>query len=105
MDIRRITTEGKLPDERLIYDMPETESLQLGYVSVRAGEKTSLGCHPDEEEIYLILRGRASLLLGEECADVGPGDTVYVPRNTLHQMTCISEEPLEYLYIANYPDL
>ena len=104
MDIRKIKLPGEMPDERMIFDLPETETVSLGYVSVATGEKTHLGLHEDEEEIYIILGGRALLRLGDEEAEVARGDSVYVPRNTLHQMTCTSPEKLEYLYIANYPD-
>lgn len=105
MDIRKIKLPGEMPDERMIFDLPETETVSLGYVSVQPGEKTHLGCHEDEEEIYIILGGRALLRLGDEEAELSRGDSVYVPRNTVHQMTAVSDVPLEYLYIANYPDI
>ncbi|MBQ3791570.1 MAG: cupin domain-containing protein [Clostridia bacterium] len=105
MDIRKIRDGDETPDEKLLYDLDETETLQLGYVSVDPGESTTLRAHPDEEEIYLILEGEARLLLGNEERIIRKGETVYVPRNTDHFMTCISPNKLEYLYIANYPDL
>ena len=43
-------------------------------------------------------------MVGEEKQEVGPGSVAYVPRNHKHSMTCISEEKLEYLYFANWPD-
>ena len=105
MKIQKIKLPGELPEEKLLFDLPETETLQLGYVSLRPGESNTERSHPDEEEIYLVLGGTADLRLGDEVASVTAGDTVYVPRNTVHQLTCTSAEPLEYLYVANYPDL
>ena len=72
-------------------------------MTVEPGGSTQVGFHDDEEEIYVILKGRALLTIGDEQQEVGPGDVAYVPRNNRHQMTCISEENLEYLYFANWP--
>jgi mannose-6-phosphate isomerase-like protein (cupin superfamily) len=92
------------PGEKLLIDRNETETIALGYVSIFKGESTQLGFHDDEEEIYVILKGRAVLALGDETKEVGAGETVYVPRNTEHRMRCISDEKLEYLYFANWPE-
>lgn len=90
--------------EKILFDRPLTETICLGRVTVPPGGATSVGFHEDEEEIYVILAGRARLELGDETAEVGPGDVAYVPRNTRHRMHGISAEPLEYLYFANWPD-
>ncbi len=105
MLIRKIWEEGQgaLPRERLLVDEHEAETVALGYVSIQPGESTQEGFHEDEEEIYVVLEGRARLRLGEETAQVEKGHVVYVPRRTVHQMTCISAEPLQYLYFANWP--
>ncbi len=105
MDIRKIRPEdADNINEKLIFDMPETETLSLGYVRLKKGEQNNLASHPDEEEIYIILSGEAHILIGNEYDNVKAGDTVYIPRDTDHQMTCVSDEDLEYLYLANYPD-
>lgn len=96
--------ETERPAEKLLVDRSETETIALGYVSVDQGNCTVPGFHNDEEEIYVILKGRALLMIGDEKQEAGPGDVAYVPRNTRHKMQCISEEKLEYLYFANWPD-
>ena len=89
--------------EKLLFDLPETETIALGRVTVEPGVSTKVGFHDNEEEIYVILKGRAKLTIGDESSEVGPGDVAYVPRNHRHQMTCVSTEDLEYLYFANWP--
>lgn len=89
--------------EKVLFNLDKTETIALGRVTVEPGGSTQVGFHTDEEEVYVILKGRALLTIGSEQAEVGPGDTAYVPRNNRHQMTCISEECLEYLYFANWP--
>jgi mannose-6-phosphate isomerase-like protein (cupin superfamily) len=93
-----------VPREKMLIARDETERIELGYVSRLNGESTPLGFHDDEEEIYVILKGRAILKLGDEEKEVSAGDTVYVPRCTEHRMRCISDEKLEYLYFANWPE-
>lgn len=89
---------------RMIVPREITETLAAGLVTRQKGGKTRLDSHPDEEEIYLVLKGKGRVRVGDEIREVGPGTAVYVPRNSLHQMECISEEPLEYIYIANWPE-
>ena len=95
--------DGSKPREKLLVDRHEAETIALGYVSISKGESTQTGFHDDEEEIYVILKGEAKLILGDEESNIKEGDVVYVPRNTTHKMTCISDEKLEYLYFANWP--
>lgn len=106
MIIRKIWEDAELerPREKLLIKRDETETIALGYVSLHEGESTKLASHSDEEEIFVVLKGKAMLMVGDEQKVVGPGDVAYVPRNTKHMMTCISGEKLEYLYFANWPD-
>lgn len=94
--------EDKL-QEKLLFDLNETETIALGRVTVQPGASTQVGFHCDEEEIYVILSGKALLMIGNERQEVGPGDVAYVPRNNQHQMVCVSQESLQYLYFANWP--
>ena len=105
MIVRKIWEDNEKvrPLEKLLVNADETETIALGYVSVENGNSTKPGFHDDEEEIYVILRGKAKLTIGDEICEVGPGSVAYVPRNHKHIMTCMSEEKLEYLYFANWP--
>lgn len=105
MILRKIWEEKDASDikEKLLINPEEAETIALGYVSVNPGESTKTGFHGDEEEIYVILKGRAILTIGDEECEVAGGDAAYVPRNHVHRMKCISEEKLEYLYFANWP--
>jgi mannose-6-phosphate isomerase-like protein (cupin superfamily) len=88
---------------KVLVDRLETETIALGYVSVSPGESTNIAVHDDEEEIYVVLKGKALVMIGNEKQEIGPGMVAYVPRNKKHNLTCISDENLEYLYFANWP--
>ena len=96
-------SEEERPKEIILINEDQTESVALGYVSVDSGQSTHTGFHNDEEEIYVILKGGAVLMIGDEKKEVGPGSVAYIPRNHKHKMTSVTEEKLEYLYFANKP--
>ena len=105
MLIRKIweDNEKERPREKLLVTQDEAETIALGYVSISDGESTQVGFHDDEEEIYVFLKGKAILKIGDEETVVEKGSVAYVPRNMHHSMKCISSEKLEYLYFANWP--
>ena len=105
MIIRKIWEEKESEKQKgkTLINKNETETIALGYVSVCKGNSTDIGLHDDEEEIYVILKGRGILTVGDEEQEIGPGSVAYVPRNSIHKMLCISNEILEYLYFANWP--
>ena len=90
--------------EKMLVDEAEAETIAVGCVVVGPGECTTARVHADEEEVYVVLSGRAEVTVGDECEEAAPGDVIYVPRNKNHFLKCISDKNLEYLYFANWPD-
>lgn len=45
-----------------------------------------------EDELYVVLRGRAKIRVAEEDAEVGPGVAVFVPANVVHRFHSIAED-------------
>ena len=45
-----------------------------------------------EDELYIVLRGRARIRVGEEDAAVGPGDAVFVAAGVVHRFHSIEED-------------
>jgi len=58
---------------------------------------TTLHYHPQTEEIYYILEGSGRIQVGEETADVGPGDAIAIPPGTGHQITNTGRTMLRFL--------
>ncbi|MBU1740807.1 MAG: cupin domain-containing protein [Proteobacteria bacterium] len=44
------------------------------------------------EEIYFLLAGRATMKVDDETAEIGPGDAVWIPQGSWHELTNIGEE-------------
>lgn len=78
----------------------------------------SVGCpfhwHLNEDEVFIVLRGRGVLRYGDTIREIGPGDCISCPAGTriAHQIGNPFDEALEYLAIGHrdpneicgYPD-
>lgn len=90
---------------KVLVSLDETETVAIGRISLTNGEATEPACHEDEEEIFVILKGKGKITVGDEKQEIEAGSIIYIPRNYLHYIHCTSEEKLEYLYFANWPDI
>ncbi len=53
--------------------------------------------HP-QEEVYVLLHGKAEMCVGNERRVVSAGQAVYIPEGAFHQLTNIGSEPAVMLY-------
>ncbi|MDF2660778.1 MAG: Cupin domain [Paenibacillus sp.] len=103
--VKRISEmEGYEKEGVTFLEEADAETLSANYVRVQRGQSTSAGYHDDEEEVYVVTGGKGTIMLADRMREVQAGDMVYIPRNTFHQVTCNSAEPLEYICVANWPD-
>jgi len=96
--------EGYAEGNATYLAVDEAETISSNYIRIKKGEVTELGNHPDEEELYIVLGGRAKLRLGDKYYEVGKGNVIYIPRGVNHQSTGISDEDYEFICVANWPD-
>jgi mannose-6-phosphate isomerase-like protein (cupin superfamily) len=64
--------------------------LSVGTYSIPAGGTDYQTPHT-EDEIYVVIAGRATLEAGQERAAVGPGSVMYVPAGEVHRFTDVTE--------------
>lgn len=53
-------------------------------LAIVAKSGNALHTQPAHDELVVILEGEADFRVGDEARRVGPGDLVFIPRNTLH---------------------
>jgi mannose-6-phosphate isomerase-like protein (cupin superfamily) len=53
-------------------------------IATGAERGSSVHTQPAHDEIIVVLEGEADFQVGDEIQHVGPGDIVFIPRNTLH---------------------
>jgi mannose-6-phosphate isomerase-like protein (cupin superfamily) len=81
---------------RLLLDRTETNRLEFVIVDWPPGARGAMVAHKEKEQTFYILDGKGVVLVGDEKADVGAGDLVFVPRNTPHT-TITGPDKLKYL--------
>ena len=79
-------------------------ALNCGIYSLAAGS-TDMQAPHDEDEVYLVLTGKARMHLGNEDRAIGPGSLLYVGASTEHSFFEIEEDmTLLVMFAASPPD-
>lgn len=68
-----------------------SETMSVGLYLLPAGGVDGQQPH-HEDEVYVVLAGRARFTAADETRDVGPGDTLYVDAGVPHRFHDITEE-------------
>lgn len=66
-------------------------TMSAGLYALKAGEADPQQPH-QQDEIYLVVSGRAAITVGEETTTVARGSVVYVPARTPHRFHHITED-------------
>ncbi|HCL27210.1 MAG TPA: hypothetical protein DIC52_02090 [Candidatus Latescibacteria bacterium] len=90
-DAHRDDRPAALNTERLII---HTNEYEVGGIS---GDGHA---HSDQEQAFYILSGDMEVTVGEETYQLGPGDSVLLPRGVFHKHRNSGDKPLEFLFIS-----
>lgn len=73
--------------------------LVVCHVVVYPGKGHNFHKHPEQEEVIYILEGKLEQWLKKEKKILGPGDSVFIPRNTVHASFNTSQVPVKVMAI------
>jgi len=59
--------------------------------------------HPDLEQAFFVLQGKAEVEIEGETAIVGPEDFIFLPPGTVHRVTPLQGPPLRLLIMYSPP--
>lgn len=76
-------------------DLPDS-NLAITWVEVAPGSRQKQH-HHEPEQVYVIVKGKGQMKVGEEEAEVVPGDLVYIPPDVPHCIVNTSTEALAYI--------
>lgn len=79
---------------------PVAVGYSLAHASVGPGERT-LPHRLRTTEVYFILEGRGLMRVGDERAEVGPGDAVVIPPGEAQSIENIGTDVLSFLCIVD----
>jgi quercetin dioxygenase-like cupin family protein len=65
-------------------DVARGERLFVGLNCFEPGQSQAIHAHAGADKFYLILSGNASMLVGDEARDAGPGTLVWAPAGVPH---------------------
>jgi mannose-6-phosphate isomerase-like protein (cupin superfamily) len=82
----------------------ETECAEVILEEWPANSEAPLNRHPDMEQLYYIVTGKAQVVVGDEKGEVTAGDLVFIPRDAPHAISNTGEEKLVYLCFDIFPD-
>lgn len=77
-------------------------TMSAGLYALAAGERDPQAPHA-QDELYLVVSGRASLTIGQETTSVARGSVAFVPAGTPHRFHHISED-LRVLVVFSPPE-
>ena len=80
------------PGERAVFDPSKATkadlvrggTMFLGLNCFEAGQSQTIHAHAGADKFYLILSGNASMVVGGETRDAGPGTVVWAPADIPH---------------------
>ncbi len=76
--------------KKLYLEFLRKPAISAGLYALKAGSTDTQNPHT-EDEIYVVLEGRAKILIGTQDFEVKPGDTIFVPAHLEHRFHSITE--------------
>jgi len=80
-----------------------TENLAITWVEGAPGSMQAVHGHPDNEQIYVIVRGRGVMQVADEMQEVSEGTLVFIPPGAAHAIKNTSDEPLVFVSATSPP--
>jgi quercetin dioxygenase-like cupin family protein len=79
----------------------DTERLTIHTNEYEVGGVSGDGhAHSDHEQAFYVLEGDMEVTVGEEVRQIGPGDSVFLPRGVFHKHRNVGDKPLKFLFIS-----
>jgi mannose-6-phosphate isomerase-like protein (cupin superfamily) len=80
-----------------------SQNLAITWVEGGPGSMQAVHGHPDNEQIYVIVRGRGVVQVADEMQEVGEGTLVYIPPGAAHAIKNTSDGPLVFVSATSPP--
>ena len=77
------------------------EQLVVTSVDILPGQGHNFHLHPDQEEVIYVIEGTCEQWLEEEKRLLGPGDAIFIPKNTVHASFNATDGNLKALAILS----
>jgi len=82
--------------EQYTHNLPCTVKI----ITVAPGGTLSRQYHHHRDELWVVLDPGAKVELGDEVLSPIPGEKLYIPRETVHRLSCVGEQPVRILEVS-----
>ncbi|MFE0377451.1 cupin domain-containing protein [Streptomyces inhibens] len=89
-EFENVRKEGEASGQRYV-EFLRVPRMSAGVYVLATGAADPQQPHA-EDELYIVIAGRATVWAGDESRPVGPGSIVYVPAEMPHRFTDITED-------------
>lgn len=76
------------------------QGFHVKQVEVLPGSRLSLQSHKQRAEHWIVLEGLATVTRGDEVSEVGSGESIFIPKGTVHRLENATTEPLRIVEVA-----
>jgi mannose-6-phosphate isomerase-like protein (cupin superfamily) len=90
-DLHNHLNQLKELESTTYYEFLKVSSMSVGLYKLNKGEKDKQKPHT-EDEIYLIIEGKASFQNGDTIAEINKGDILFVEANKEHKFYDVTED-------------
>jgi len=78
----------------------QSQRLNMGYTTIYPTGSTTGHTHDDMEEVYFVISGKGTMIVGEDEFDIKEGDGLYVPPGVFHTTFQKGNMPLVVLWVT-----
>src|SRR5437773_5186359 len=75
----------------------DTKNLAITWVDCPPGSEQQLHQHETQEQVYVIIRGRGAMIIGDEEQEIDEGTLVVIPPRAQHAIRNTSAESMSYV--------
>ena len=74
-----------------------SDTLTVGKCFIDPGQQNPVHHHPNCDEVLSVIRGRIRHRVGDDYVEMTAGDTISIPKGSVHNATNIGDEQCELL--------
>lgn len=78
--------------------------MSAGRVRAKGPTTKALDRHDGWDQIYVILKGTGTIILGRRKIPVRAGTIIRIPQKTLHGVVLAKDQKIEYIYVNAFAD-
>ena len=95
MKIKLDKTDSTVVKSNETYDVIDNTNLNNLVISktiLHTGKETGGHNHSGQEEVYIFIKGKGTIVVGDNTYDVEAGDTILIPDGDFHKVWNTSED-------------